>query len=274
MQHCLNSVDWQGDLDRPVEAFSGRLTKDNAKKLASKWRKRWGLSVEEQIELNSPHRLYESLREFVESLGIFVLHLSFKTSEAAGFFYQSASGNRIVAINTYASSKARKTFTLAHEFCHVLLGKTGISNPSVLKNRVETFCNQFAASLLCPPGAVKIAMARWGLNASESNEFVRRLAEKLGMSQQATVVALIDAGLVSSGYYGKWMGQFSGDVPDPDLSDGQSGGNGDPIKNKKTQYGATLLKMLKSISEREILDDISIFRATGLKPKYQRALFG
>jgi Zn-dependent peptidase ImmA (M78 family) len=64
--------------------------------------------------------------------------------------------NRFPAIVIDQAEKhyGARNFTLFHEFCHLLVRQTGISdfNP---RNGVERFCNRFAASFLMPPEAVR-----------------------------------------------------------------------------------------------------------------------
>lgn len=116
--------------DKSLSKFSGELSKKNAAKLAKEWRAEWGLEFSEQLEMRSAHKVYSHLRSFVEGLGVFVIHRRFDTELYSGAYLKVGEGPHTIVINTGGSSKARKLFTLAHEFCHVLLGKTGISDAS------------------------------------------------------------------------------------------------------------------------------------------------
>jgi len=51
--------------------------------------------------------------------------------------------------NDRESTEGAKIFTFLHEYCHLLLRRTGISDEQN-GNRIEKFCNQFAASCLIP----------------------------------------------------------------------------------------------------------------------------
>ena len=58
----------------------------------------------------------------------------------------------LIFVNTSDSTNAR-TFTLIHEFVHLLLGNTGVSSPESDQNpvnRVERYCNVVAAEYLLP----------------------------------------------------------------------------------------------------------------------------
>lgn len=257
--------------NRPEE-----LTKTEANRMAQFWRAKWGISDEEQIEWRDANKLYQSLRSFIESQGIVVLHQSFKTIESAGMYLHPDAGPHVIVINTYQSSKARKVFTLGHEFAHVLLGKTGTSNPSVLRNRVEKFCNWFSARLLAPKRLIKAVIERYNANPNASDDFIRLFAQKLGISQEATFLRLVETGFLERSAYRSWKRKFANrfHIPTGDLGISQGGGRSDPVQNKITQFGTTLLGALRRAKDLGSLDEFEIQEISGLKPRFQNALFG
>ncbi|WP_434613034.1 ImmA/IrrE family metallo-endopeptidase [Tabrizicola sp. M-4] len=256
-----------------LHKHSGPLTRAAAEDLAYKWRRRWGITEEQQLEWRDANKVYGSLREFVEGLGIFVIHFKFGTDTVSGLYAKVDRGPHTILINTFASSKARKLFTLAHEFCHVILGADGVSNSASAKNKTEAFCNKFAAALLAPASLMLRALKRYGYEPSLSDDLIRLLARNVGISQQACVLRLSELGLVEASSYRRWMSQFSGKAPDGDLSDGGGGGGVDPIQAKRTQFGRSFINKLAYAYNEGILDDIGIYRLSGIKPKYQSALF-
>lgn len=261
------------DLDASVAQVTTNYSEAQAIKLAATWRATWGVSVEQQLEWKDANQLYVSLRSFIESLGIFVTHRTFGDHEAAGLYVHIDDGPHVVVINTTGSSKARKLFTLAHEFCHVLLRQEGASNPSVLRNRVEKFCNKFAAYLLAPPEVIGEGLSRYNYVPSVTGSFIRLFAKNLGISQEALVLRLVEEGHFDRTDYFQWRKQFKGITPPGDLSDGQSGGKTDPLQTKRTTYGSALLGLLGRAWNTGQLDELDIYRLCGLKPKYQQQLF-
>ena len=249
------------------------LRKSTARDLARKWRTLWGITDAKQLDWKSSHKMYASLRGFVESLGVFVLHYSFGSDEVSGLYARPNNGPHTIIINTKSSSKARKLFTLAHEFCHVLIRKQGASNVSYAKNDIERFCNQFAAYLLAPLSVIKAALARYNYTPSINGDFVRLFSANLGISQQCAVLRLVDTKHLGRDDYGTWISRFKGRTPTGDENDPQ-GGQGDALQNKRTQYGASFLKKLSEAKSGGFLDDIDIFRLAGIKPRYQRDLLG
>ena len=248
---------------------------NEAVKLAAEWREKWGITDNQQIEWQDANKLYASLRGFIEGLGILVLHRQFKTTEASGLYLHIDDGPHTIVINTTGSSKARKLFTLAHEFGHVLLRAEGASNPSVLRNRIEKFCNRFAACLLAPKGLIKKALHRFGYTAQPDDDFIRLFAKKLGISQEAVYLRLVETEYLKRDDYSKWKAKFGNTnfVPTGDTNDGGGGGTANPLRDKQTQYGSTLLNLLGRARREGKLDEIDIYRLCGLKPRYQDQLF-
>lgn len=264
-------------LDASVKEFkTSTYSQKEAVALAAEWRKNWGVSDDEQLDWQDANKLYVSLRSYIEGLGILVLHRQFKTDEAAGIYIHVDDGPHTIVINTTGSSKARKLFTLAHEFGHVLLRAEGASNPSVLKNRIERFCNRFAACLLAPKRLIKKALDRFGYTPIADDDWIRLFAKKVGLSQEATFLRLVETDYLDRSSYVRWKSKFNNTshVPTGDQGDGGGGGSANPIRDKQTQYGSALLGLLARARSSGALDEIDIYRLCGLKPKYQDQLFG
>lgn len=262
--------------DEELTKYTGLLDKKSAKKLAGKWRKRWGITNEQQLEWANANTVYSDLRSYIERLGVFVLHYSMDTEKVAGLYTKIDGGPHAIVINRSSGSKARRLFTLAHEFCHVLLRASGISNPSIRKNRIEVFCNQFAAYLLAPKELIRQGLDKYNYTPSIDNSTIRLLAQNLGISQQCCLLRLIDMKILPKEDYSRWVGRFVGKIPEEDkkTKSGGGGGDPDPIRDKRTYYGFTFLAKLSKARKEGLLDAIDIYRLAGIKPKYQNALLG
>lgn len=277
LSSTISALGLEPDAIEEVERFeTAAYTQQEAVDLAAKWRKKWGITDNEQLDWQDANKLYTSLRGFIEGMGVLVLHRPFKTTEASGLYLHIGDGPHTIVINTTGSSKARKLFTLAHEFGHVLIRKEGASNPSVLKNKIERFCNRFAACLLAPKQLIKMALDRFGYKPMANDDFIRLFARKLGISQEATYLRLVETSFLEASDYAKWKAKFANtnSVPTGDISDGGGGGTANPLRDKQTQFGSALLRLLQQARSAGQLDEIDIFRLVGLKPKYQDQLFG
>lgn len=116
--------------------------------------------------VKSPAKLFTTLRERIERVGVFVMSVS--ASDVLGevlderIFRGLAIADNVapmIVINGRDSTEAQ-SFTLMHEFTHLLLNETGVSNhPSIVKPResseeIERFCNDVAAEYLIPSAAL------------------------------------------------------------------------------------------------------------------------
>ena len=125
---------------------------DDPEKLGVTFRHQLGFSVLEQLQLTT-QRAFGLWRVLIENFGISVYIEPMGEDDSRGL---SLFFNRFPAIVIDQAEKhyGARNFTLFHEFCHLLVRQTGISdfNP---RNTVERFCNRFAASFLMPPEAVR-----------------------------------------------------------------------------------------------------------------------
>lgn len=273
LSYTVASLDLTPKLDARVQRSAQLHHNMRAEDLADYWRGEWGLSTEDQLALADSNAIYKRLRDFIESLGIFVLHFGMRSDETSGLYTQIDGGPHTIVINTAGSSKARKLFTLAHEFGHVIISEEGISNTSQIRNKIERYCNRFAACLIAPDEVIQSAIRKYRYTVSENRNVIRLLAKNIGVSQEALVRRLVEMGLLAKHQYNIWRASFAGMTPPEDMSDGGGGGASDPIQNKITQYGKRLLSVLREAYQRKKLDDIGIYRVSGLKPKYQKVLF-
>ncbi|MBB5729127.1 ImmA/IrrE family metallo-endopeptidase [Sphingomonas prati] len=270
---ALASLNLGTNIASSLAQIESSYTDAEAIKLAELWRERWGFTSDDQLDAINANAIYVNLREFIEGLGVIVIHRSFGTDEAAGIYTHFAGGPHAITINATGSSKARKLFTLAHEFCHVLIRAEGASNPSILTNRVEKFCNKFAAYFLAPDTVINRAINIYQYPRSADHDVIRRFAARLGISQEALVRRLVEVGSLTADDYAKWRSKFNGVTPPGDTTDNQNGGNVDPLQTKRTIYGSLLLSLLGQARAQGQLDDLDIYRLSGLKRKYQDQLF-
>lgn len=101
---------------------------------------------------------YKYLREKIESLGTLVMrnsvvgnntHRPLNRDEFRGFAISSKQAP-VIFINTTDSPQAQ-VFTLLHEFAHLLIGESGVSDLSPNNpHQIEKFCNKIAAEFLVP----------------------------------------------------------------------------------------------------------------------------
>ncbi|MDE5831967.1 MAG: ImmA/IrrE family metallo-endopeptidase [Desulfovibrio sp.] len=117
-------------------------------------------------KLNMPSRdrykkeneYFKAIREHIHPLGIYVILMGDVGDYHSKIFPDEFRGLALadkfvpmIAVNKY-DAKADNVFTLLHEFVHIFLGNSGITNNPVFKNdsnsKIENFCNAVAAEIL------------------------------------------------------------------------------------------------------------------------------
>lgn len=202
--NCQQRQAWYRDFEASSGAeslgFIGSATIDsNVVEVAKAMRKALGFDLEERRVCAT---WTESLRKFIaqaDSIGVLVMcsgvvlnnnrrHLD--PEEFRGFALSDDLAP-LIFING-ADTKAAQMFTLAHELAHLWLGRSALSNATVVpqwSNAVEGWCNRVAAELLAPLVVVKQEL-RIGEPLSE---LTSRLARRFKVSTLVVLRRLLDA---------------------------------------------------------------------------------
>jgi Zn-dependent peptidase ImmA (M78 family) len=196
------------------------------------------------IEMHSKaENSLKTLTKKIESLGVFIsignsfnghYRSSVQPSEARGF----AIADKIapfIFINS-KDAKNAQLFTLIHEFCHLLLGETGISDTSSdNQNPIESFCNKATAEFLMPTNKFS-KVWRNNTQASLDNK-IKNLSAEFPTSQLSIIIKIFSLKLISKdtfnntykNYENKLMGFL----------------NVGTTKQKKSSYADTYLRSLR-----------------------------
>jgi Zn-dependent peptidase ImmA (M78 family)/transcriptional regulator with XRE-family HTH domain len=262
------------ELDTPAATQLPRFTANTDEEIdhfALAVRRHFGLSLEDQRGAKDARAFYVTVRKKIEDKNITVLQDSFPHEDGSGFCLAHAT-HPVILINTQKQTRARRLFTLCHELAHVLMGQTGISDPFVRRNTVERRCNRFAASFLIPQSYVATLLGV-AVTKTPDLEDVRWAARRLKISQEAAALRLEQLGLYNRGTHERWLELVHND--NPDFSEKGGGGKAPPAqeKVKLAKYGFRFAKALSSALDEGDISEINLYRASGLKPKYQRPYF-
>ncbi len=159
---------------------------------------------------------YNAWRRRIEALGGLVFQFdNVAPSEAWGFSIVGAA-LPVIGINRKLAPNGR-TFTMLHEFVHVLLGKRSICDiddytpRNAAELQVEVFCNRVAAAALMPGRAFRAHEVLQdhpkGTIQWDDNE-IRALARTFGVSREAAVRRLETFGLTSFAFYLRKRAQY------------------------------------------------------------------
>ncbi|WP_084608240.1 ImmA/IrrE family metallo-endopeptidase [Nisaea denitrificans] len=256
----------------------GKLPHFKAKKdreieeLAYEVRSQLGITAEDQISSKDTAQFYTICRKKIEDFGIFVLHDSFDTEDGSGFCLSDPDAP-VILINTKRQTRGRRLFTLIHELAHVLMNKTGFSDPFVQKNEIERRCNRFAGSFLVPKNIISELIDLHRTPSTPDPEFIRRISSRLKISQEASALRLEQIGVFEKGTYSEWK-SFIQRLGNPDKNT-QTGGGGptEQYKVKLAKYGFHFADVFSKLLNRNLVSEIDVYRASGLKPKYAYSYF-
>lgn len=208
----VNALELYEDINEEVPIFPYQLSATIANEVE-------GFAVKAREALNFPFAtqrgmkykdaqdLPNILRSRMEEIGILVLRENALTKFGV-------SGMTIVQtplpIIVYATeAPARSSFTLMHEFAHIVLRESAISGPerdrsgATHERRVERWCDKFAAAFLAPKAALEELRGPPPEHPRENidDETLAAIARHFKVSQHAMLIRLVDLGYVDPDFY-------------------------------------------------------------------------
>ena len=197
---------------------------DSPTELAQQTRTYLGISVEMQTSWRSAREALENWREQIEEKGIFVFKDAFRDDSVDGFCLVHEQFP-VIYLNNSRSS-VRQIFSLFHELAHLLLGENGITrgiNP--VGERIEVFCNQFAAEFLVPSGDLETRF-----NDSPYNDTaIEELAGYYKVSRPVILLRLVNRGILTQDDYrqktAQWTEEYESRLEERTGGESLGGGN-------------------------------------------------
>lgn len=198
--------DLHGNIEQHPEELGGRI------------RKYLGISLEEQTSWRDARTAYNAWRNRIETAGVLVFQASrIEISEMRGF----AIFNKIlpvIAVNSKDHPHGR-TFSLLHEFCHLTLGESILTDFSVYNagdvrppeaRRTEIFCNQVAAAALMPLEHFlkEDIIQLHGASPIWRDTELNSIALNYGVSHEAVLRRLLYSGKTNEGFYNQKRSQY------------------------------------------------------------------
>lgn len=179
-----------------------------------------GVTLDRQLDWDSPREAFEAWRDAIETRGVAVMQLPLGSEGLRGFALTDARAP-LLAVNTRENMQAR-IFTMLHELAHLASEtETACLASSWDAAHVERWCNEAAGAAVLPIDALRSAAAEFG-QAVPDFDMVRTIAERFSVSLRATATALIRAGLAEPPLYG----EVEGEAPTSDYDKGFGRGGG------------------------------------------------
>jgi transcriptional regulator with XRE-family HTH domain len=209
---------------------------EEPEEVAARERRKFSVSMDDQRLWRDPAYARGQWRRQIEQRGIFTYMIPMPDDELSGFS-TLRDGIAAICVNDRESTEGRKIFTLFHEYAHLLLRQTGISDENN-SNHVERFCNSFAASFLVPRSAIMDAVSD------------KRVPYDF-------------SGLAPRGFYGRHAAPWDNPAPDKPFPKGKKI-NQIPIRIKRVGrlHAGTVLEAV----DRQAINSFDASELIGLKP--------
>ena len=167
-------------------------------------------NIRRQLELTWSDRqlLPKLIRGAFESLGVVVL----RRTDLGDYGVRGITLAEfpLPAIVFGSEAPTAQSFTLAHEFGHILRRQSAISGPpsaqdsETYERAVERWCDRFAGAFLVPADAMAVRWAKPNEPMPKiGDDTLADLAKVFRISRHAMLIRLVDLGYVESDYYWK-----------------------------------------------------------------------
>jgi Zn-dependent peptidase ImmA (M78 family) len=204
------ALDLAAEQDIPLQTLPVISPTESTESLGDKVRLLLRVTMNEQRTWRDPRKSYNAWRNRVESLNVLVFQVTgVKPDEMLGFSI-AEQPLPIIGINRKLAPNGR-TFTLMHEFVHLLLRESSlcdIEDSFVRKpqeQKTEVFCNAVGAAALVPLDALRkdpIISPHPKARDWADDELIA-VARNFGVSTHVILRRLLTAGLTTEAFYAK-----------------------------------------------------------------------
>jgi Zn-dependent peptidase ImmA (M78 family) len=250
------------DTDIIAPMLPHRSLQDNAEKLGEEFRKEIDFPILAQMRAK-PEAAFLRWRILIEKMGVSVYVEPFgkDTSRGVSRFYNAFPA---IIIDQNEKLPGARSFTLFHEYAHLLLRQTGVSNFNP-RNRVEAFCNRFASAVLMPREAVEAVFKNaLMVGAQPTIEELSDGANRLCVTISQIAWRLESLEFVTPGFFNR-IASF---LKKPDKRKG-GGGGPDTFKYAYlSRFGHYLPEAVFSAHERGYISKVDASRLLNVKPTY------
>lgn len=202
------ALELEADLGEEFKPFGLSCSlEDSPAKVAQIIRSELGISIEVQKKFRESRVAFNAWRDAVASAGVLVIQSTkVALSDMRGYsvFFEQLP---LVVVNRKDAYSAR-TFTLIHEFTHLLLRSSGLCDLSSdsgrppHEQRLEIFCNAVASQALVPdPILLSYAKILDVEREAWTDEILRPIARDFGVSREVILRKLLDHGLTTQAFY-------------------------------------------------------------------------
>lgn len=211
------ALELRDELEEPVEPFPFRLDGETAEQAGESIRRFLGLEAAQLAGFGADvtGRLgFNTWRMALERVGVLVFQSSrVPQSEASGFAL--AYDTLPVVVVNRKDVPQRRLFSLMHEFAHVALRESGVSDlkldaAQAMAPDLEMRCNAIASAALMPRAALLAELeAALGGERVLTDEVIERVARRFGVSRPALLIRLIGQRRATWDFYFEKVAQYA-----------------------------------------------------------------
>jgi Zn-dependent peptidase ImmA (M78 family)/DNA-binding XRE family transcriptional regulator len=206
------ALELASDLELQFPQFALRANvSDHPEKVGEFVRSTLGVTTELQLQWrdNDGRAGFNAWRFRIEDAGVLVFQTTrFPSDEASGFAI-AADRLPVIAVNRN-DALTRRTFSLLHEFVHLMIRVSGVSDLETdaerppEDQRIEVFCNQVAAAALIPRDVLLAdarVVARGARSINWTDAELNELARQFNVSREALLRRLLTFGRTTLNFY-------------------------------------------------------------------------
>ncbi|MDN3278706.1 XRE family transcriptional regulator [Frankia sp. RB7] len=213
------ALDLAADLDEDIPKFSLMADLNEDPEVVGQ-RIRAAIGVTDDLQRNwrdaDGRTGFNAWRSRIEATGTLVFQSAAIDSEEASGFALYNETSPVISVNR-KDALTRRTFSLLHEFAHLMIHVSGVSDLETDAKRppedqaIEVFCNQVAAAALMPRASLiaEPTVAQHGVRSEAwSDAEIGDLSRRYGVSREAVLRRLLTFNLTTDAFYTRKRGQY------------------------------------------------------------------
>jgi Zn-dependent peptidase ImmA (M78 family)/DNA-binding XRE family transcriptional regulator len=277
------------DLSEPVPPFRLKATRnDPPEVLGEEIRTFLGVTDSDQRKAAREDRAFDFWRRKLEEKSVLVFvvsgpHNTVGLDEMRGFAIAQKE-IPVIVINGRDYSQGGKTYTLLHEFVHVVLGESALTNgdgATAEEQKIERFCDAVAAAALMPRSIMQsFSEVKHAGEKKWNDDELRTMARAIGVSREAFLLRLVTMRRAAWDFYMSQRKKFKHEYEEAAALKAIGPKKSVPIKRpillmSWNGRGFTRLVLRGYYDKRITLNDVSSYLGAKVKhiPALERAAF-
>jgi Zn-dependent peptidase ImmA (M78 family)/DNA-binding XRE family transcriptional regulator len=213
------ALDLAADLDEELPKFTLKAEITEDPEVVGK-RIREALGVTDELQNHwrdvDGRAGFNAWRSRIEATGTLVFQTTAIASEEASGFAISADTSPVISVNR-KDTLTRRTFSLLHEFAHLMVRVSGVSDLETDEKRppedqrIEVFCNHVAAAALIPKESLlaQPGVAEQGSRSERwTDDQIGDLARRFNVSRDAILRRLLTFDRTTNAFYARKRAQY------------------------------------------------------------------